>query len=356
MYGKMIFPAHLFPEELDQYLEEAWFRMGQSIFTCAFLNFNSQFYDAIWLRLLVSGIEEDKTFLKLKKINSGFQVVVQEACLNEEKEALYQKYRLHVPFSPCESLQDLLYGQEETSIYHTYEICLYHGEKLIGLGFFDLGKHSAAGISACYDPDYKKYSIGKFLIYSKIEYCHRLGLRYFYPGYFAPGYRMFDYKLEIRNADLEYFDLVSTTWKPIQEFSFERSPLQQLRSSLQALQQTLLRHQKPSEFCTYEFYNCNLVHEFYGLDLYDSPMFIIPGGPETMHKCYPILHYNLLDNSYELLHRKGLYKFEGTHSPDGNYWRYLFSTTEVLYKASSLEEFTERIIHIDPLFNSTLYF
>ena len=84
------------------------------------------------------------------------------------------------------------------TIYNTHEINLFDGEKLIAVGYFDIGTRSAAGISSFYDPSYKKYSLGKYLIYLKMEYCQKMGFEYFYPGYFVPGYKAFDYKLSKR--------------------------------------------------------------------------------------------------------------------------------------------------------------
>ncbi len=94
-------------------------------------------------------------------------------------------------------------------------INIYDNGNLIGAGVFDLGKKSAAGISSFYDPDYKKFSIGRYLIYKKIAYCKKNGYDFFYPGYFVPGIKAFDYKLEIGKESLEFYDMNNDEWKPI---------------------------------------------------------------------------------------------------------------------------------------------
>lgn len=46
-FGDINTPNSVIGKDLDEYLEKGWFRMGQTIFTCNFLNFNRQFYAAI---------------------------------------------------------------------------------------------------------------------------------------------------------------------------------------------------------------------------------------------------------------------------------------------------------------------
>ena len=87
---------------------------------------------------------------------------------------------------------------------------------MIAAGFFDLGKMSAAGITCIYHPAYKKYSLGKYLMYLKMAFCKEQQLQYFYPGYVVPGYNSFDYKLEIGKSAIEYFDTYTGKWLPLQ--------------------------------------------------------------------------------------------------------------------------------------------
>ena len=101
------------------------------------------------------------------------------------------------------------------SFFNSWVMNLYDEDKLIGVGVFDIGKKSAAGVVSFYDPDYKSHSIGRYLIYKKIEYCKQRRLDFFYPGYFVKGIKAFDYKLEIGKDCLEYFDMSRRLWKPI---------------------------------------------------------------------------------------------------------------------------------------------
>lgn len=198
--------------ELDAFLELGWFRIQQSIFTTQVLNFNTITYPTIWLRVPLIDFLPGKKFKTLSHKNSRFKTEIKKAIYTWEHEVLYATYKADVPFESAPSLQWLLYGDSARDVYNTYMINVYDGNKLIGAGFFDLGETSVAGICSIYDPQYKKYSLGKYMIYEKIIYCKKEKYDYFYPGYFVPGYPRFDYKLEIGKPAIEYFDTRQKKW------------------------------------------------------------------------------------------------------------------------------------------------
>ncbi|MEP7232662.1 MAG: hypothetical protein ABI691_20550 [Ginsengibacter sp.] len=200
------------PSELDAFLELGWFRIQQKIFTTQVLNLNGITYPTVWLRVPLIDFQPGKKFETLSHKKKHFKTEIKKAIYTPEHEALYAAYRKEVSFESAPSLQWLLYGNSTRDVYNTFMINLYDGNKLIGAGFFDLGDTSAAGICSIYDPEYKKYSLGKYMIYEKIIFCKKEKYKYFYPGYFVPGYPRFDYKLEIGKPAIEYFDTRQKKW------------------------------------------------------------------------------------------------------------------------------------------------
>ncbi len=209
---QLIEPLGIKPAELDSLLALGWFRMQQTIFTTDILYFHDEAYEAVWLRVCLKDFISDKRYRILLKKNSGFRTEIIKAKITPQHEALYTSYKDSISFVTAPSLRWLLYGNSISDVYNTYMINVYDGNKLIGAGFFDLGDTSAAGICSIYDPAYKKYSLGKYMIYEKLFYCKNENFKFFYPGYFVPGYAMFDYKLEIGQAAIEYFDPYKKNW------------------------------------------------------------------------------------------------------------------------------------------------
>ncbi len=203
------------PDQLDRFLSIGWFRLQQNIFTTDIVYFNNEPYKAIWLRVRLQNYLPDKKYFALQKKNARFKTEILKAAIKPEHDALYERYKKSITFNSSPNLQWLLYGNSIRNVYDTYMINMYDGNTLAGLGFFDLGNTSAAGISSFYDPAYKKYSPGRYMIYKKMLYCKERRLKYFYPGYFVPGYARFDYKIEIGKGSLEYWNTYSKTWQPL---------------------------------------------------------------------------------------------------------------------------------------------
>ncbi len=203
------------PAQLDSFLSIGWFRIQQTIFTTDVLCFNEEAYTPVWLRVRLRDFVPDKKYKILQKKNSGFKMEIKKAIVTPEHEALYASYKESIAFDCAPNLHWLLYGDGTRDVYNTYMINMFDGDKLAGAGFFDLGNNSAAGICSVYNPAYKKYSPGRYLIYEKMLYCKDKNFKYFYPGYFVPGYPMFDYKLEIGKDALEYFNSYSKKWFPL---------------------------------------------------------------------------------------------------------------------------------------------
>jgi arginine-tRNA-protein transferase len=215
MFQDFKFPLQVMPEELDTYLAAGWYRMGQSVFTTDFIERDNVYFETIWLRNRLKNYHPSSSFKKLERRNKAFKIQITPFRYSNKYESLFQKYRLSLPEGRSVDLYSFLVGDSPLIVFKSWVINLYDGEKLIGAGVFDLGKKSAAGIASFYDPDYKNHSIGRYLIYKKIEYCKQKNYDFFYPGYIVPGIKAFDYKLEIGKECLEFFDMKRSVWKPL---------------------------------------------------------------------------------------------------------------------------------------------
>jgi leucyl-tRNA---protein transferase len=228
MFEEFIYPDSHKPAMIDDLLALGWFRMGQSIFTTNYVLFDQKVYRTIWLRLCLKNHERTSTYHKLVKRNKHFRVELKKILIDKNHELLFELYREAMPFQTSTSLHDLMYcfGMKTEDVFNTYEINVYDGNNLIACSYFDVGKKSAEGISAYYNPDYKNYSLGKYLIYLQIEICIANRLDYFYPGYFVPQYPHLDYKLSIGSNYLDYFDTENNIWHPIRDYEQQGIPIE----------------------------------------------------------------------------------------------------------------------------------
>jgi arginine-tRNA-protein transferase len=334
MLAELYYPSSLEPRDLDAHLEDGWFRMGQAIFTTNFLKFKEILYSAIWLRIDLKTFEPSKTQKKLQKFNSKFTVHIREAYIDESKEMLFTRYQNHVAFDTAPNLQQLLFGHGANDIYETLEICVYDGPKLIACGFFDLGERTSAGISCFYDPEYKKHSLGKYLMYQKMDFSKERGFDFFYLGYFAPGYPLFDYKLELAKTSLEYLDLATDVWLPIEQFSYDAIPLDLMITKLFHLQNALKKEGINSVFQWYEFFDADLINSLNGLRLFDFPVFLFCFGINTSN---PIVVYDLRDEKYHLITYHCIYETMFEQKDKTRFNTHLLQLSKVLYSTPSIE-------------------
>jgi arginine-tRNA-protein transferase len=211
---------------------------------------------------------------------------------------------------------------------------------LIASGFFDLGRQSAEGITSFYDPEYKKYSLGKYLIYQKINYCRALGLKYFYPGYFVPGYRFFDYKLSIGRASLEYLQVTTGKWLPIGEFIPEQTPIAEMRVMLEALLKKMPWTDHGCDLVSYEYFDANLVPELQGAELLDYPLFLYCFDTEG-EAVHMVIVYDPVIRQYKMLKCLSVWTSGATESVPGFYSRHLLKLVDTIASRASAEEMND---------------
>lgn len=203
---------------LDYYLGLGYYRMNQDLFTCRFLPVAASLHTVHWLRLVVPQVQYGSKQRQLFRQNARFTVAIKPFRLTAEYEALYTHYHQFIEFEAAPSLEALLLAGATRSVFNTKIIEVRAGDQLIAGGIFDCGTDTIAGIVNFYDPDYRKHSLGKYLLLLKTEYARRQQLAYYYPGYLVQGYPKFDYKLFACQAATEVFDCLSSQWLP---FSWE---------------------------------------------------------------------------------------------------------------------------------------
>lgn len=189
------YPHEMGSEILDAFLEKGWYRMGQGIFTTQYIVQEEELYRVWWLRYSLKTWTTSRTCEKIKKLNRKFSVTIIPLAVTPSIEALYQLYRSQLDFEPAESVQQWLYDMGEKNIYDSWVIQINDADTVIAAGIFDNGLYSIAGIMNFYHPEYKKYSLGKYMMLLKMEHAMANGKHWYYPGYIVQHYPKFDYKL-----------------------------------------------------------------------------------------------------------------------------------------------------------------
>ena len=157
----------------------------------------------------------------MRRVESRFTVTYGHAQPNANKEALYAKHKSRFKGFIHNTLTEYLSAGFQGTVFDTREVCVYDGDRLIAVSYFDLGEQSMASLLGLYDEAYAKYSLGTYTLLKEVEYGLRTGRKWFYPGYILDQRSDFDYKLKLgpmehytskmRWAKLENFKPQSTT-------------------------------------------------------------------------------------------------------------------------------------------------
>ena len=152
-------------------------------------------------------------------------------------------------------------------------------------------------------------------------------LRYFYPGYFVPGYDLFDYKLTIGKSALEFFQIATNQWVPIQHFSDHDIPIRTMQKALVALQKFLLKDNIASNVLKYEFFDANLVPELREADLFDYPLILVLAHHDPV-EVGPIVVFDVTDGQYHLLKCVSVWKPESPNPDPEIYGQHLLKVQQ----------------------------
>ena len=211
-------PPQIKGEVLDMYLSAGWYRYGNKIFTIDFFTENEKLYQVYWLRYNVLKLKLSDSNQKILNKNKLFNYKIIPFQNSIELEALHSLYLEKIDFVTISSIEELM-EDVNGSVYNSMLIEIRDENKLIGAGIFDYGKNSIAGIKNIFHPEYKKYSLGKYLMLLKYQYCLQKKIKWYYPGYFAPGHKKFDYKLTIDADATEVCLIDNRQWVSYRDFS-----------------------------------------------------------------------------------------------------------------------------------------
>ena len=303
-FADRLFLENIEPEQLDVFLANGWYRMGQTIFTTHFLFFEQRIHSAVWLRLELGDDFKFKRSLRkiLKRNREKFRVEVKPFELTYQKEAIYGRYAEAFKGNLSGSLKRSLLDGTDNNVFDTLEINIFDGDRLIAFSFFDEGVNSLTSINGVYDPEYSNYSLGMHTMLEEIQYGLDTGRKFFYPGYFVPGNPRFDYKLRV--GDVEFLEFKSKAWKAFPNFQKEEIPINKMTDRLEELGTELKREKIDFDIRFNPYFESNII-EYWPLPYLEYPIVLYLKTKElTAEGSFLVIIYNFIDGKYQALQCK----------------------------------------------------
>ncbi|MCS6899603.1 MAG: GNAT family N-acetyltransferase [Myxococcales bacterium] len=299
---RVLSPPHLSPRDLDDYLRRGWFRVGQTLITCRALIAQQTLLSTVWTRTDLHQFRFKRSLRRvMHRVEARFDVALGPACIDDEHEALYQRYLGTVRGSRARSLnQFLLDGEPDRGLFQTWEVSVREEGKLVAFSLFDLGDESLQSLLGVYEPRLARYGLGFYTMLKEVQFGVESGRRYFYAGYVLPGEPMMDYKL--RTGHIWFLDDRANRWRPWSEYSplLYVPPVERLRAALDEVLRRLTLLRIPARPLLYPMFELPAHTPSLSMCL-DQP-YVLECLPERHPVAALLVTWDIDSESYALVH------------------------------------------------------
>ena len=198
------FAMDLTADELSIYLQTGWRKFGWYYFRPSCNGCKA----CVPLRVLAEEFKPSKSQRKVLKKNERTEFKV---CDLEFRDEIFDLYKKH-----SEVRFDQPVAKKEFIETHYFPSCpsfqteYFIDGKLVAVGFIDQSSHGLSSVYFIYDTDFTHLSLGVYSILCEIELTKKLGLSYYYLGYWIKENKSMEYKN--RYYPHEIYDWLREDW------------------------------------------------------------------------------------------------------------------------------------------------
>lgn len=154
------------------------------------------------LRIPVERFEPTRSMRRVTRRNVDVRVEIGDPIPTHEKFNLFRRYLAgqHDGTMPrtFEAFVEFLYNSPVPGLEVRYSI----GSRLVGVSINDRCPGGLSSVYMCFDPEFRRRSLGTFSVLWEIAYCRREGLPYYYLGYYVANSRTMAYKSRFRPNEI----------------------------------------------------------------------------------------------------------------------------------------------------------
>ena len=199
------------PAEMDQFWADGWRHFGVFFFRYRNVIHGRKRFTVLPLRVDLRRFALGRSHKRILAKNRDVRILIRPACIDDAKEALFSKHRVRFKENAPSSLDDFLSPRPDSIPCLNLELCLYLGDRLVGVTFLDVGETAISAVYAMFDPFETRRSLGIMMMLQSIRLSREREYAYYYPGYAYREPFAYDYKK--RFVGLEYLEW-GTGWKP----------------------------------------------------------------------------------------------------------------------------------------------
>ncbi len=167
------------------------------------------------MRIDTASFKLTKSQKRILKKNSDVRVIILDrTSIDEEKFNLFKKYHEIRHKDNINNSYESIMASRHFGFKGSIELNFYINEKLIGVSIIDLSKDGFSSNFFYYDTDYMERALGIFSILYEIEYAKKLGIKYYYIGWYTPTISNMKYKDQFRPSEV----YVNNKWILFEEY------------------------------------------------------------------------------------------------------------------------------------------
>ena len=189
---------------------------------------------------------------RIARCDRRFSFSIGRAKPDAEKEALYALHKKRFKGFIHPTLNEYLTSGFHRTVFDTREICVYDGDRLVAVSYFDMGERSMASLIGLQHPDYRSFGLGIYTMLKEIEFGCSAGFKWYYPGYVLDLPSDFDYKLSL--GEFEYYT-PTKRWGSYRNFDATGTTGFQVRKSMEELKSGLDACGIPSKERYYPYFS-----------------------------------------------------------------------------------------------------
>jgi arginyl-tRNA--protein-N-Asp/Glu arginylyltransferase len=198
------------PEVYQRFMDAGFRRSGKLVYQPVCRGCRA----CVPIRVPVESLRLSKSQRRCRRRNQDLEVTIAEPTPTDEKYELYRRYvigRHHRPVEEesRESFECFLYESPVETIEFGYRD---GGGALVAVGICDVSLESLSSVYFYFDPMEGRRGLGTFGALYEIETASRLGVPYYYLGYWVDGCGAMQYKADFRPAEVLHPDGV---WRPM---------------------------------------------------------------------------------------------------------------------------------------------
>lgn len=192
------------PHEMDLLLSDGWRHFGTHFYRYSLGVHKAEIRRVVPLRIRLADFTFSESQRRTLRKNADLRTVIRPVEITTEKEALFHRHKLRFEDGIPDTIYDFVSYEPAVIPCTTNELCIYDGDRLLGMSFLDEGERATSAVYAMFEPAESARSLGILMILREIEYSRETGREYFYPGYAYDGPSFYDYKK--RFSALEEYD------------------------------------------------------------------------------------------------------------------------------------------------------